>query len=509
MDEDRKNICKLLCKKDCCPSDVSICDSKIKQICIGLNNSFINNLNDQQVSYIISSIEDNVYLEACPGSGKTEVLALKVVSEIYKWKNEKKGMAILTFTNSAEKEIEQRIQKYIDCNYYYPHFIGTFTSWLHKYVAAPFLSQLINFEKPLTIVDDNTSSSFLNAFKTKYAFRNLGHIRANQFNKDLKNNCYYYTGKDKELFNDLLENDNENDYRMLDLHKTKNKFWQKGFATYDDMEFLSYLLLKKHKNIRKIIINRFPILFIDECQDLSFIELNLLELLKNDGMVIHLIGDLNQAIYQFRKIEPEDTRSFIESNNFKTISLDKNYRSGQTIVNISNYVIDYKKQIIGMNKEIINSPLKIIMYKNVEIIQAIEKYEKLLASYGLDVKESRIIVRNNNLKNKLTGIDTLSHSYNILEELVIILHLLTSKSVESYKDAFLRTGRLLQKVYFKDLDHLNSTYFYCPKDIESDDWKKKIGITLNLLKSDNSLYDFDLKWKVWRNKASNFFQNNL
>ena len=40
---------------------------------------------EEQRRYLGSSIDDNVYLEACPGSGKTEVIAAKVAREIEDW----------------------------------------------------------------------------------------------------------------------------------------------------------------------------------------------------------------------------------------------------------------------------------------------------------------------------------------------------------------------------------------------------------------------------------------
>lgn len=41
--------------------------------------------NSQQMDYIESSIASSIYLEACPGSGKTEVIAAKVAKEINNW----------------------------------------------------------------------------------------------------------------------------------------------------------------------------------------------------------------------------------------------------------------------------------------------------------------------------------------------------------------------------------------------------------------------------------------
>ena len=54
---------------------------------------------DEQLDYILSPIDRCIYLEACAGSGKTEVLGLKAAYEICKWRSHKSGLAVLTFTN--------------------------------------------------------------------------------------------------------------------------------------------------------------------------------------------------------------------------------------------------------------------------------------------------------------------------------------------------------------------------------------------------------------------------
>jgi DNA helicase II / ATP-dependent DNA helicase PcrA len=55
----------------------------------------------EQTDYAFSPDTENVFLRACPGSGKTEVVALKTAYTIRKWKHNIGGIAVLTFTNNA------------------------------------------------------------------------------------------------------------------------------------------------------------------------------------------------------------------------------------------------------------------------------------------------------------------------------------------------------------------------------------------------------------------------
>lgn len=58
---------------------------------------------DEQLDYVLSSSEDCIFLRACPGSGKTEVVGLKAASEMTRWGKLPGGIAVLTFTNNAAK----------------------------------------------------------------------------------------------------------------------------------------------------------------------------------------------------------------------------------------------------------------------------------------------------------------------------------------------------------------------------------------------------------------------
>lgn len=57
-------------------------------------------------------------LKACPGSGKTFVVAHKVVNDFNLWKYKNKGMAILSFTNVAKQELDKKIKEISGLEHY-------------------------------------------------------------------------------------------------------------------------------------------------------------------------------------------------------------------------------------------------------------------------------------------------------------------------------------------------------------------------------------------------------
>lgn len=96
---------------------------------------------------------DSVDINACPGSGKTTLLVSKLAILANKWPYTNKGICVLSHTNVAREEIQNRLgdlaisKKLLS----YPHFIGTFQSYLDTFFAIPYLK---SNKSNIKIVDD-------------------------------------------------------------------------------------------------------------------------------------------------------------------------------------------------------------------------------------------------------------------------------------------------------------------------------------------------------------------
>jgi hypothetical protein len=116
----------------------------------------------------------------------------------------------------------------------------------------------------------------------------------------------------------IIDNDNKVDISLLSY------------------KFMKYLRESGDEILREnIILNKIKVIFIDESQDLNDIQFNICINLKNRfNILLNLIGDPNQNIYQFRKSSDKYLREF----NAKTFYLTKNFRSHESIVNFSKYL---------------------------------------------------------------------------------------------------------------------------------------------------------------------------
>lgn len=516
----RKQICEAICKKSTCSQDINECDGRMAHRCKNINASFINNLNDNQLEYIVSSIEDNIFLKACPGSGKTEVLGIKSAYEIINSRESYKGLAIITFTNSAEYEIKKRVEMYLGETLRYPNYIGTFTSWIHGYIANPFLSKISKYEgnnendKSIKIIENKEIPNFLRCFSSNYSYKELGNLNPCEYYYDIKEKKIIYCGnklknskKSQEILEKLLD---DNEKRLDDLKKLKCKFFKKGFYLYEDIEFLVYILLLKNRDIAKFIANRFPIILIDECQDLSYIQLKIIGLLNKQGCKIHLIGDLNQSIYKFRNIDPQDTLNFINKLDFKQMNLNQNYRSCQEIVDISQVIINEDDDVQAISKKVVEKPLLAILYEKDKEIDVYNKFKDLIRDNGLDLNKSRIIVRNNTLKYKLLGLKKQEGNNNRLETLARAMYMWKNvNNISEFRMTFNLFAKSVQSIYFSGIEHKGEKFFYKPCELDMDEWKGLVNkIKQRLLLYDN-LLDFSLTWEKWKKELKKIIDDDI
>ena len=107
-EEYQGRIAEIICNK---PKEITCeeCHKVInRDICKGFSQCRISEKTAEQLEYVMMPKEENVFLKACAGSGKTEVLGLKAAYEIKQWKSYNQGIAVLTFTNDATNVIIHR-----------------------------------------------------------------------------------------------------------------------------------------------------------------------------------------------------------------------------------------------------------------------------------------------------------------------------------------------------------------------------------------------------------------
>lgn len=426
--ESHEKIAQIICHK---PEKISCeeCFQKsLGHICNGFSQCRILEKTEEQLAYVLSSSHKNIFLKACAGSGKTEVVGMKAAYEIKKWNKQHSGIAVLSFTNDATNVIKERVKQFAENNGTYPHFIGTLSSFIHSYIVQPFAYKLIKYSSnssdySIRIIDENMyiyENHWLSKFKCKIPFIHsqesiFTNIYAHQIGYDLEKKDFYIIMKYDLIW--LTNYYNSQNVQSYITEKRKNysafweenwvrkcfcdckkEFWENGFANFDDMNILAIRILKTP--IAEQIVKRFPLLLIDECQDLSENELHVIKLLQKNGCYVHFIGDLNQSIYDFKRVNPDKIYDYI--SNFKTYKLSANFRSCKEIVNFSNRLIKEQNYSKHVHSKFGKNALFVIEYNNPK--DAIKKYVDYLKMLKCEDGINRILVKQNSLRKQLQNL---------------------------------------------------------------------------------------------------------
>ncbi|KDN97016.1 UvrD-helicase domain-containing protein [Pseudomonas donghuensis] len=416
---------------------------------------------EEQRRYLGSSIDDNVYLEACPGSGKTEVIAAKVAREIEDWQGYPGGIALLSFANSAADELRSRLIAHRQrAPVAYPHWVSTIDSFILNCLVGPVAHRLTGYagkdgDFRLRLVDASSTVYV----KTKYAIERI-HVPANQYDFDLATGRFVFRTGEPGLDRKLNAMDLA-DWQLRDLREAKTRFKAAGFATYRDVEHLAIQILKEPKllDFCARLALRYPFLVIDECQDLSVEQLTVLEGLLGLGVKMHIVGDLNQSIYGFRHADPLRVVQFIRDHGFIRLLLRQNFRSSQSIVNLCS-------ELVPGNKTHGNPTIQPVMPVIVEYddcpSEAMPLFMRLSDSYA-----NRVIVSrgHSTLNRFFSGANDLNNT----ERLALACSLTGNDSAFAIQKSLALFGEWLSS----KLDYsAKPNSFHCPVDVESElEWR--------------------------------------
>jgi DNA helicase II / ATP-dependent DNA helicase PcrA len=463
--------------------------------------SRINEKTDEQLDYVLSSISENIFLKACPGSGKTEVVGLKAAYEMNNWKRKPAGIAVLTFTNNAADVISERVTQFIgNDKATYPHYMGTIDSWLYKYLMQPFFGKPLLYQGEkgdysMRLVENTSSNSFLYSFRTKYGINMLGNILANQYYFNYEKRRIIFCSGIQEL--DHLRNSYQlEDYQVVDLKTTKKKFWSAGLCSYQDAEQLCYKSLNHNELLRNRLSSRFPLILLDECQDLSTIQLMILKCLMQAGTILHIIGDLNQSIYEFKKVEPKNVEDFVIGNKYRVKYLTDNYRSCQKIVDTCSKIVN-ENSMIGKENELVAESCVYFTFKKEEISNLIEVFQKYLESKEIPLDKSVIITRSWKNVDRLRNIKQ-DEKNRYQYQFATAIYLWQRRDKVSREKSIKLLGRFISKKYF-DKYSVNSQQYFCPECVNSAiKWRIFIASILNsIYESKSPIINQNQTWSDW------------
>jgi DNA helicase-2/ATP-dependent DNA helicase PcrA len=125
----------------------------------------------------------------------------------------------------------------------------------------------------------------------------------------------------------------------------------RGLIDFDDMPLIAFRMIQSHRWIRDALRARFPVLFVDEYQDLGHALHELVLLLCFEGgMRLFAVGDADQSIYGFTGANPELLQSLLVRPDVREVRLRFNYRSGAKIIRASLGALGEERDYRGLDE---------------------------------------------------------------------------------------------------------------------------------------------------------------
>lgn len=368
----------------------------------------------KQQSNIVGSNEYPMYLRAGAGTGKTEVLVQKIL-HILSTEDDVSlaNFAIITFTNKATEEMQNRISS------------ALFSEWLRNSFTDCAISD--NMEV-VNMVDICTIHSFCERLIQRYGLQiNIApNFKVKSFKKETADiiasivNEYCHNPLLSEipaytiekLVSVFLSNNSNRGIRVdeklteaLTLPAPDNHYWNAfkvlfleiynrtvhaveaekqrcNILTPNDLIRMTADLLQKPSVVNRIAI-KYKYIFIDEFQDTNKDQFNLVDCLIKNGVKVFLVGDEKQSIYAFRGADVQNSQemhSLInrETNNGEQVRLSENFRSTRELIAAINdtfsHTFTYNGETLSFPIEPLDTPECAISENNTEPI--LYEYEK-------------------------------------------------------------------------------------------------------------------------------------
>ena len=293
-------------------------------------------ISEDDMQFAAYKAVNNTVVIAGPGSGKTTVLTLKVMQLLAEMIYPPRGLACLTYSTEAVREFKSRLVK-LGLEKRKNVFLGTVHSFCLSEIITPFAALYPQYKIPLPI-------------------RIISEAEKNRL----------FNSQNYEGTPTLIDVDKERTRNIKGISRVAIESYDialKAAISFEELliqnEYLDFIsmvkksveLIKNESYVRKALEAKYPWIIVDEYQDLGkpLHEL-ILTLLNLTRIKVFAVGDADQSIYDFQGAAPDYLIELSQRQDVSCIHLKNNYRSSQTIVDASEYVLKSSRGYIASGK---------------------------------------------------------------------------------------------------------------------------------------------------------------
>lgn len=293
------------------------------------------------------SIAGPLLVIAGAGSGKTNTLAHRV-AHLIAHGVDPRGILLLTFSRRAANEMARRVERIVgSIDGKYAQLAKSALTWAGTFhsIGSRLLreyAEYLGMSPSFTIHDREDSADLMNLVRHERG------LSAKDKRFPAKNTClsiYSKVVNTGDTLEEVLESaypwcvEWESELRQLFGAYVEAKQSQ-AVLDYDDL-LLYWAQMLTEPQLAASVGERFTHVLVDEYQDTNRLQATILKSMKPDGRGLTVVGDDAQSIYAFRGATVRNILDFPAQFDppAKVVTLERNYRSTQAILNASNAVI--------------------------------------------------------------------------------------------------------------------------------------------------------------------------
>ncbi|TXC05867.1 hypothetical protein FocTR4_00010087 [Fusarium oxysporum f. sp. cubense] len=350
-------------------------------------DAILQSLNEAQRRAVTSSAS-TVAILAGPGSGKTHTLTSRVVWLIQRVGYRPADVIVATFTVKAAREMKERIGKALGEECEKKIVLGTFHSIARRYLSI--YGNRIGLDSKFGIADDGDSRAIIQRIckRLELGIEPL-HARSWISKEKAKgpNAATAPTQKGKK----------ENPALRTCYEEYQAQLKRSNLLDYDDLLVKCVELLRDHP----ACVSNVQTVLIDEYQDTNGIQYELMKLFAQARQRITIVGDPDQSIYGWRSAEIRNLyRLLRDYPDTDEISLEENYRSSQSILDVSLNVIQqdkkrYQKVLLPVHTKGARPVLRTLKSSSSEGEWIVSEIKRVIMMFGdmLNFEDVAILLR--------------------------------------------------------------------------------------------------------------------
>jgi DNA helicase II / ATP-dependent DNA helicase PcrA len=342
--------------------------------------------------------EGNFLLEACPGSGKTRTIGLRIARISVDGSG--RAAAAVSYTNVAVDEIQDAAVQ-AGAPIVEPYFVGTLHQLFLRYVFYPFGSLVMGCAGPPRLQGESYRRSEAEVVRLRGQQVGVG-ISRFEFRSDGR----LVVPEGRLPVGMTIPAEEVAQRGQQDALARKRNLAAQGLATQADAMYYVQQVLERHPTIAAAVAARFDELIVDEAQDTNDVQLRCLGLLHATGKLgsLVLVGDFDQAIYSFSRADPSKCRQFAQICGLQTLRLTENFRSSQLICDVT-YRFSSRQSPDIARGPYRDSPIlpELLRYSPQNLADLVERYRNRLKTLAIKPDAARILVRTTRLADAFNG----------------------------------------------------------------------------------------------------------